>query len=375
MTNIDNPNDNGSFGSSHFNVLMVCMIISVVLLIVSKAAIDGFAGAIPQWVAAAVSLAPMVYYHIGYLAPRTKNGLSSAAIDSVYYYGFLLTIVALGISALSMVSATSDAPLENPASVISQFGIGLLATGYAIVARLHLSSMSAQLGDSTPDTIIDQYISRSRQMVDHVELTLQRFDALSSKCNTAITAIETLTTQSLQAHGDGLQALTSTFDREMKDIFSQTKLSIQETRDMISDVTFMSERDAFVRSMKQLSESTAHLNSEFARLVNASGSASAAAMDTAAANDRWSKSLDVAGQNIENSTEATERFALELDRSQKVLASSTADIKAEIQASAAAVAEDVKRSSAAATLLTEKIIKIADIVIQQTAKSNLGTQP
>ena len=81
---------------AYFKTLSVCMLISVSLL-----AATAFLH-LPPWVALVCSVAPLTYYHLGFLAPRAKKGLNQAAIDSVYYYGFLVTIAALGVSAVTV---------------------------------------------------------------------------------------------------------------------------------------------------------------------------------------------------------------------------------------------------------------------------------
>jgi hypothetical protein len=68
------------------------------------------------------------------------------AIDSVYYFGFSLTIVTLATSAIIHFGLSSDIEdLQNLNLVFSQFGVGLLVTCLGLILRLFLlASLSQQ---------------------------------------------------------------------------------------------------------------------------------------------------------------------------------------------------------------------------------------
>src|SRR4051812_18321375 len=100
----------------------------------------------PPWIATLGGVAPLVWYHVGYLSPRARAGLSQSAIDSVYYFGFLITIAALGVSAVSLAASGGKASMD---AVAYQFGLGLFATGYAVFARMHLTSISTWLDEQS----------------------------------------------------------------------------------------------------------------------------------------------------------------------------------------------------------------------------------
>jgi hypothetical protein len=282
--------------SSYFPTLMVCMLLSISLLAISRFIIDRLNGGLPNWLSVFGAMAPLLYYHLGYLAPRTKAHLSQAAIDSVYYYGFLVTIFALGTSALSMVS--SGSVLTDPGSVIAQFGVGLLATGYAIVARLHLSSASNELGDASPDAVIDQYICRSRDLVERLDRTLHSFDELAAKCAAAVQSVEKITQENVRNNSEALKGLAETFQRELVQVFAQTKEGLIEVRGMVSDVAFVDERKVFVRNIKTITDGTARLNTEFQNLTNVSQEAAAATKAWSTESQSLCGSLGAIGSNL-----------------------------------------------------------------------------
>lgn len=95
-----------------------------------------------QWSGLIAGLAPLVFYH---LALMRKRLLSPTEIDSVYYFGFLVTVITLVSTAISLgLSETTP----NLRWILLQFGLGLVATGYALFARLHLLSKSTAIADT-----------------------------------------------------------------------------------------------------------------------------------------------------------------------------------------------------------------------------------
>ena len=150
---------------NYFKTLFNCILLSFVLLIATNAMHIG------PWAALASGITPLVYYHWFYLSPRAKKGLSQSAIDSVYYFGFLVTLAALGISAVAI--ATSGAA-TNINTVVFQFGVGVFATGYAVIARMHLSSISSMQSTDSIEVIMDRYVKRSLELVENVEMAVVR---------------------------------------------------------------------------------------------------------------------------------------------------------------------------------------------------------
>jgi hypothetical protein len=132
---------------------------------------------LPPWVAMLGGSAPLLYYHLAYLTPRAKKGLAQAAIDSVYYFGFLVTVAALAVSAVSLAVTDGKAPLTE---IAFQFGLGLLATGYSVFARLHLTSISTWVEEASPEAVLDRYVVRSRELVTNVELASEQFVSLAN---------------------------------------------------------------------------------------------------------------------------------------------------------------------------------------------------
>lgn len=111
-----------------------------------------------QWAGLAAGIAPLITYHAILLRKRL---LSPTEVDSIYYFGFLVTVITLVSTAISIGSSENAIQLRW---VLYQFGLGLVATGYALFARLHLLAKST----STADTDIVDATERLAKSVEKV---------------------------------------------------------------------------------------------------------------------------------------------------------------------------------------------------------------
>ena len=233
---------------SFFARLRTCIVASGVLLIAATML------HLPPWVSMIGGGAPLVYYHLGYLAPRAKKGLSQTAIDSVYYFGFLVTIAALGVSAVSLAVSGGKMPLD---SIAFQFGLGLLATGYAVLARMHLTSVSTWVDEATPEAVLDRYVQRSRELVTNVELASTQFVELSK--NLMLKSQEVAETARLSTEKSMLE-VARMFDEELHGTLASARAGLTEIRGLVSETAFAEEREALVRGVKQTVNTVATLN-------------------------------------------------------------------------------------------------------------------
>lgn len=91
-----------------------------------------------QWAGLVAGVLPLAVYHL--MLSREKV-LSPGEIDSIYYFGFLVTVITLVTTAISIALDTSKKP--DMQWILLQFGLGLVATGYALFARLLLMSKAS----------------------------------------------------------------------------------------------------------------------------------------------------------------------------------------------------------------------------------------
>lgn len=233
---------------SFFARLRVCIIVSGLVLISATVL------KLPPWVAMLGGGLPLVYYHLGYLAPRAKRGLSQTAIDSVYYFGFLITIAALGVSAVSLAVSDGKVQLE---SIAFHFGLGLLATGYAVVARMHLTSISTLVDEASPEAVLDRYVQRSRELVTNVELASTQFAELAN--NLMLKSQQVADTARLTTEKSMLD-VARMFDEELRGTLASARAGLTEIRGLVSETSFVQEREALVRSVKLTLDSVTALN-------------------------------------------------------------------------------------------------------------------
>ena len=198
--------------------------------------------------------APLVYYHLGYLAPRAKRGLSQTAIDSVYYFGFLITIAVLGVSAVSLAVSSGAVPMAN---IAFQFGLGLLATGYAIFARMHLTSISTWIEDESPEAVLDRYVQRSRELVTNVEMASEQFIALS---NNLMAKSQEVAEAARRTTEKSMLDVARMFDEELRGTLASARTGLTEIRGLVSETSFVQEREALARSVKVTLDAVTTLN-------------------------------------------------------------------------------------------------------------------
>jgi hypothetical protein len=90
-----------------------------------------------QWLGLIAGIAPLIIYQFNL---RKKDLLSPSEIDSIYYFGFLVTIITLVSTAIAIAVDVNPPKLQW---ILLQFGLGLVATGYALFARLLLMSKAS----------------------------------------------------------------------------------------------------------------------------------------------------------------------------------------------------------------------------------------
>jgi predicted nucleic acid-binding Zn-ribbon protein len=217
---------------------------------------------LPPWGSMFASAAPLLWYHVGYLKPKAERGLSQAAIDSVYYFGFLVTIAALGVSAVSLAQSGGKEPIEN---IAYQFGLGLLATGYAVLARMHLASVAKAVDEASAEAVMDKYVQRSRELVMNVEMASVQF-AEFSRTLMAMTK-EAVESSRVSAEKSMLE-VARVFDEQLRGTMVSANHGISELRGMMSEASFVHERGELSKSLKMTLEGTTQVNAALSDLAS-----------------------------------------------------------------------------------------------------------
>jgi hypothetical protein len=218
-----------------------------------------------------IGITPLLWYHLSFLRPIAhKEGLSQAAIDSVYYYGFLVTIAALAASSLQL---AIHGIKDDLTTIAFQFGLGLIATGYAVWARIHLTSASQHIDEAGPEEMLDRYLARSRELLSNVELATSSFSAFAEMLTINAAQI------SAKAQSETLTAVrdaAAIFKNEIVSIADEGRLAIGDLRGLINDVGFEAEREGIKQSTRSITTSFTNFNKEMQTL---SAATSAGAVD------------------------------------------------------------------------------------------------
>jgi ABC-type transporter Mla subunit MlaD len=206
-----------------------------------------------EWISVLLAMLPLVWYHVAYLRPLARTGLAQVAIDSVYYFGFLITLGSLASSAMTM-AGNGRGDLN---AVGAQFGLGLMATGYAVVARLHLMSLSH--ADSTePDSekAMDAVVQGSRDLLLNIDLASASFkqyaDSLALHSNqTAMAAIE--------ASQESIRQSTQMFEQGIRASLEPITASLEGIRNLIQKTNLQIERGNLAEAVTAIARSTQEL--------------------------------------------------------------------------------------------------------------------
>jgi hypothetical protein len=231
----------------YFRILARCMTLSAVALVA------GIVLPLPPIVPLALGLMPLIWYHLGYLRRHAGDGISQPAVDSVYYFGFLVTIGALGATALRLGLHGIEGSF---ADVAMQFGLGLLATGYAVWARMHLTASSALLDEANLEEEMNKYVERSRELVSNVELASNSFRAYAE---TVIASSREFTLRVHEDTGAEIKLAAETFRNAIYGLTEEGKAAVQALRTVVSDVTFGAEREDLKRSVLSMTKTVTTL--------------------------------------------------------------------------------------------------------------------
>jgi len=245
------------------------------------------------WLATLGGVIPLVWYHLVYLASRARAGLSQSAIDSVYYFGFLVTIAALGVSAVSLAVHGNKVSMDT---IAYQFGLGLLATGYAVFARMHLTSISTWVDEQSPEAVLDRYLRRTQELVTNVEMASEQFVTLASNLMARTEAVTKTATDTTEK---SMLELARIFDQQLRQTLASGNQGLAELRSLVNETSFAEEREALARSVKVTLECVLHLNKALQEFSERSSESARSSEGVRTSSDTLAKSISELSQRIE----------------------------------------------------------------------------
>lgn len=224
-----------------------------------------------------LGIGPLVYYHLKILAPATREGLSTTGIDSVYYFGFLITVVALAISAIHI---AGNAEQTSISTVVFHFGLGLFATGYAVFARMHLNSLAPSTTTLTEEQVMERYVQRSAQLVEHIETSTAKLSTFA----TEIIARTAATAETIQQTAEqNMRRTSEQFASDIAGILDDVHASLEDIQQLVTDPATRAERTRFTTELRETYQASSQLNASMGELAKRTAEESRQRADTLAA--------------------------------------------------------------------------------------------
>ena len=337
-----------------------------------------------QWLGLAIGILPLARYHFNLYQ---QHALTSIEIDSVYYFGFLVTVVTLVATALSIgLMPTGTKPELN--SVLLKFGLGLIATGYSLFARLQLQSKSggsadAEANDATLNlaksisNVAQEFNKAEHQVQSFVELTQQRLAAMEQSLGqsvlTRLAATEARFEESLSKaavefresiSAAKLESITATSEvlRSATKAFADAISSVMEE---VGRIQVEAEAVSFEKASKRISEFSEDIESTVRSIANVTSSAShdaAVSIKELATTVKLLQKHAVAVSNQLDSLNSIERLLSSLSSSAEAFEGVTNDAGV-TSASLASLRESIGKVE----------LKFQENVINPIASTNLGT--
>jgi ABC-type transporter Mla subunit MlaD len=285
---------------------------------------------------------PLVYYYflLSQIQTKGRGGdpmeihLTDIEIDSVYYLGFLVTLSTLVIS-IGMNTLASSSNI-NVLTVVGQFSLGLIATGFALWGRLDLQSRNEKLTD--PDTAVDTYVSKMERVFYDVDTSygklqtvfnnassnFERSSQLLENFSQSLTRINVEMEGAADSLGTGLSAIHDKSDNIDKALDSLLLLSsnLKKVDSLVND---------FTNSIKSLDKSG------ISGVVNSVETASVSLSKSA---KQFEKELSDSAKSISSRSNS---FAADLNSSTQQLGSALTGLSSALVSVANKVAETLKR--------------------------------
>ena len=178
-----------------------------------------------QFIGLIAGVLPLLGY---YFALARKKLLSPSEIDSVYYFGFLVTVITLVSTAVAIGIATKLPELKW---ILLQFGLGLIATGIALFARLMLMTKS------TSEVELD-VVESSKLLVAAVTNVAGEFDNASYLVKSFVDQLQVRMNELVMATEEEFkEALKNSLNSYVLNVQTTTEVSLTKCAEVIDKTT------------------------------------------------------------------------------------------------------------------------------------------
>ena len=134
------------------------------------------------WINLAIPIGIMLYY--AFTIYSNSDGFLSIEqkADSVYYMGFIYTLVAM---TASLIALANNEQLDDFNSVVINFGLALSTTIIGLVIRIIWLQLDSKSLDDAESILKDRIIKQTSQLSEETENIITKMTALSSQLENA----------------------------------------------------------------------------------------------------------------------------------------------------------------------------------------------
>ena len=192
------------------------------------------------WITLLVPIGVMVYY----INTVRNDNLSDVSVeqkaDSVYYMGFIFTLVAMTASLVALANSGEDLEFRP---VVTNFGLALSTTVLGLIVRIICLQLSAQSLDDAESILKERIIRRTQELQEQTERIVASMTALSSQMASVAEPLQT-----------NFEHLAKSFDISQK--VNKNLEELNTSAEIISE-TFQS----FANKLETMNPSVERLNS------------------------------------------------------------------------------------------------------------------
>ncbi|MDA7802529.1 hypothetical protein N9J68_03150 [Gammaproteobacteria bacterium] len=198
------------------------------------------------WVTLSVPLGVMLYYINTVRNDNVSDVSVEQKADSVYYMGFIFTLVAMTASLVALSNSGEDLEFRP---VVTNFGLALSTTILGLIIRIIWLQLSAQSLDDAESILKERIIRRTQELQEQTERIVASMTALSSQMASVAEPLQT-----------NFEHLAKSFDISKK---INENLEELNTSAVIISETFRS----FANRLETMNPSVERLNSNVSTAV------------------------------------------------------------------------------------------------------------
>lgn len=331
-------------------------------------------------------LIPLALYHLllwrdaRQLAKQDPpKSLSPITVDSVYYFGFIITIITLASAIILLKSDGSDAEKATAIGhMVTLFGLGLLATAYSLLARTHLETLATTDADVDPVALAENYARKAQAVAERIAVSAVAFETFAVTIMEKNRMIVEACTQTL-AQNSG--AVAKHLQEELTAIFGETRRALESFSQDLRDLTLGQEINTLRTNLQSLNKSITSVSMQIATLQESiqgiTNSFTDLSDSSQAIHGTFDQSLPILTDAflqlkgcVENAKTVMPPLMAQLERLQATLATTSKDMDRTYRETVDNLTRSAAAAETATTVLTKGLTEVADYIITRTQPPN-----